>query len=135
MEYIIKGEHGPEIPLEPMENRLTNNWKYITKDSGAREEYASGMVRDTQKGKPDYSLIDRSFLHRWAELMTRGAEKYGRDNWRKAGSEEELKRFEASALRHMMQWLEGDTEEDHAAAVAFNLAAAEYVRERLNQAY
>lgn len=107
---------------------------FVTKDSGVREEYDSGMVRDTQKGKPDYTLIDRPFLARWAALMTRGAEKYGRNNWRKANSEEELQRFKASALRHMYQWLDGDTEEDHAAAVCFNLAAAEYVWDKLLRA-
>ena len=105
---------------------------YVTKDSGVREEYASGMVRDTQAGKPNYYLIDRAFLKRWAALMTRGADKYGVDNWRHANSEKELERFKASALRHMMQWLDGDTEEDHAAAVAFNIAAACYVEDKLN---
>jgi len=105
--------------------------KYITKDSGARQEYESGMRRDTQEGKKRYDLIDREFLGRWADLMARGAEKYGENNYRLATTDEELRRFEASALRHMFQWLEGDTEEDHAAAVAFNLAAAEMVRAKL----
>lgn len=105
--------------------------EYVTKDSGAREEYASGMVRDTQTGKPDYTLIDPEFLRRWAMLMVRGAEKYGEENWRLANSEDELKRFRKSALRHMYQWLNGETDEDHPVAVAFNLAAAEYVSARL----
>ncbi len=101
---------------------------FVTKDSGSRVNYASGMCRDTQDGKPDYALIDRPFLRRWAELMTRGAEKYGRRNWEKAESAEELERFKASAYRHFMQWLDGETDEDHAAAVCFNLAAAEHVK-------
>lgn len=104
---------------------------FITKDSGVREEYDSGMVRDTQDGKPDYTLIDRAFLKRWAELMTRGAEKYGRENWRNANSQAELDRFKSSANRHLIQWLDGETDEDHAAAVAFNLAAAEYTKNQL----
>lgn len=104
---------------------------FETKDSGAREEYDSGMVRDTQEGKPRYDLLDRAFLRRWAELMARGADKYGEDNWRNANSQDELRRFEASATRHLFQWLDGDRDEDHAAAVAFNLAAAEYVRQRM----
>ena len=45
---------------------------FITKDSGVREEFASGMKRDTQNGKPRYDLLDRAFLKRWAELMARG---------------------------------------------------------------
>jgi dATP/dGTP diphosphohydrolase len=105
--------------------------EFVTKDSGVREEYDSGMVRDTQEGKPRYNLIDRAFLKRWAALMTRGAEKYGVENWRNANSQEELDRFQESAHRHMMQWLDGETDEDHAVAVAFNLAAAEFVKARM----
>lgn len=106
---------------------------YLTKDSGQRQQFSNGMVRDTQNGKPRYDLIDRAFLKRWAELMARGAEKYGENNWRQANDEAALKRFEASALRHMFQYLEGDRTEDHAAAVAFNLAGAEMVREKLSK--
>lgn len=104
---------------------------FETKDSGKREEFNTGMVRDTQDDKPRYDLIDGVFLKRWAGLMARGARKYGENNWRKAATEEELNRFKASAIRHMYQWLSGDTDEDHAVAVAFNLAGAEMVRERL----
>lgn len=104
---------------------------YVTKDSGKREEFATGMVRDTQDDKPRYDLLDRAFLKRGAELMARGAKKYGENNWRKAATEEELSRFKASAVRHMFQWLDGDTSEDHAAAVAFNLSGAEMVKEKL----
>lgn len=105
--------------------------EFITKDSGARIEYESGMRRDVDTGKPRYDLIDRAFLKRWAELMARGAEKYGDNNWRLACTEEELARFQGSALRHTYQWLDGDTSEDHAAAIAFNVAAAEFVKQVL----
>jgi hypothetical protein len=91
------------------------------------------MKRDTQDDKPRYDLIDRAFLKRWAELMARGAKKYGENNWRKAATQEELFRFQASAIRHLMQYLEGDTTEDHAAAVAFNLAGAEMVAKKLKE--
>lgn len=108
--------------------------EFQVKDSGARERYASGMERDTTEGKPDYTLIPLEFLERWAWHMTKGAVKYGRDNWRLAAGAEELTRFEGSALRHMMQWLRGDRSEDHASAVAFNVAAAEYVRGKIAEA-
>lgn len=106
---------------------------FETKDSGKREEFRTGMVRDTQDDKPRYDLVDGSFLKRWAELMARGAKKYGENNWRKAATAEELTRFRASAVRHMFQYLEGDRTEDHAAAVAFNLAGAEMVEEKLKK--
>lgn len=104
---------------------------FETKDSGKREEFKTGMVRDTQDDKPRYDLIDRAFLKRWAELMARGAKKYGENNWRKAATEEELNRYQSSAIRHLFQWLDNDTTEDHAVAIAFNLAGAEMVREKL----
>jgi hypothetical protein len=91
------------------------------------------MRRDTQEGKPDYTLIDLSFLTRMAEHLTKGATKYGRHNWKMANSKEEMERFQSSALRHMFQYLNGDRDEDHMAAVAFNLMASEYVRDILEK--
>lgn len=107
---------------------------FVTKDSGKREEFSTGMRRDTQDDKPRYDLVDYAFLKRWAELMARGAKKYGENNWKKAATIEELTRFRASAIRHMFQYLEGDRTEDHAAAVAFNLAGAEMVEEKMKKA-
>lgn len=104
---------------------------FETKDSGKREEFATGMVRDTQDDKPRYDLLDLPMLRRWAELMARGAKKYGENNWRKAATPEELTRFRSSAIRHMFQYLEGDKTEDHAAAIIFNVAGAEMVEEKL----
>ena len=104
---------------------------YITKDSGKREEFTSGMVRDTQDDKPRYDLLDWAMLERWAQLMARGAKKYGEENWRKASGEAELKRFKASALRHMVQYFRGDRDEDHAAAVFFNISGAEMVKTKM----
>jgi hypothetical protein len=107
--------------------------KFTTKDSGKRVDFKSGMRRDSNDGKDDYSLCWEPMLTRWAGLMTRGAEKYGRRNWMNANSPEELDRFLASGFRHFVQFFRGDTDEDHAAAVFFNVAAAEYVRGRLAQ--
>lgn len=105
--------------------------KFKTKDSGKRKEFKSGMVRDTNDDKPMYILCYQPMLKRWAELMTRGAKKYGINNWMLASGQEELDRFKDSALRHMYQYLEGDESEDHAAAVFFNLSGAEYVKTKL----
>ena len=112
---------------------------FVTKDSGKRVKYASNMVRDTQDGKPDFSLIfpdmpyDRQPLTRWASLMTRGAEKYGRRNWQMANSQEEIERFKASAFRHFVQWLTNETDEDHMSAVMFNLLACEHTKWRMEE--
>lgn len=104
---------------------------YKTKDSGKKAVFKSGMNRDTQEGKPRYDLIYLPMLKRWAELMGRGAEKYGERNWEFAVTPEELERFRASAFRHFVQWFNGEDDEDHAAAVIFNLCGAEKVSDRL----
>jgi len=104
---------------------------YETKDSGKRQHFASGMQRDVQEGKTLWHLVTSGpLLRRWAELLTRGAEKYDANNWMKADGPEELNRFKASAFRHFMQWYFDETDEDHAAAVVFNVNGAEYVKDR-----
>ena len=105
---------------------------FETKDSGKRVDFASGMRRDIDDGKPRYDLIPTFMLRRWAELLARGAKKYGENNWQLAESEEELKRFKASAFRHFVQWMDGEEDEDHGAAVFFNIAAAEMVKDKLD---
>ena len=105
---------------------------FKTKDSGKRQEYSTGMKRDVQEGKPRYDLVDWPMVMRWAELMERGAKKYGENNWKKAATQEEADRFRASALRHCIQWFRGERDEDHAAAVCFNIAGGEMVKEKLN---
>ena len=121
------------IPLTnpDKETNLNEYTKFETKDSGERQIYETGMMRDTQTDKPRYDLVDWDMIKRWAELMGRGAIKYGEHNWKKAATVEELNRFKSSGLRHMIQFFNGDTDEDHGAAVYFNVAGAEMVRRKL----
>lgn len=109
--------------------------KYETKDSGARASFSNGGVRDTQEGKPRFDLIfpknvpySEQLITRVAELMGRGAEKYDDRNWEQFSDEDALDRAKASAARHLIQWLSGEEDEDHGAAVVFNIMAADYVR-------
>ena len=106
--------------------------QYETLDSGKRQDYASGMRRDTNEGKPRYDLIPTMPLRRLAELYARGAEKYGDSNWLLANSEEELQRFKASMLRHLYQAIEGETDEDHWIAVVWNIFAYLTIDEKLH---
>ena len=95
-------------------------------------ELASGMVRSDPTGKPDYTLVCDRLLERWAVHMTKNVESKGHNNWRKAHSEEDLARFLASAWRHFIAFTRGETDEDHAAALLFNVAGAESVRRQNN---
>jgi hypothetical protein len=91
--------------------------EFVTTDSGAREEYPSGAVRDTQAGKGRFDLLPYRALRRVAQLYERGAAKYGDRNWEKGIS---FSRCFSSMLRHAFQALAGETDEDHLAAVVFN---------------
>ena len=105
---------------------------FDVKDSGAREQFAGGMQRDTGD-KTRFDLVfDGPMLARFAEHLTKGARKYEARNWMKAAGDEEMERFRQSAARHFVQWMAGDRTEDHAAAVMFNLNGAEYVKEKLD---
>jgi hypothetical protein len=114
---------------------------YTTLDSGNRDQFNTGAVRDTQEGKPRYDLIPVQFLKelalhvqdepdarldlvpvepllRLAAIYGRGSKKYGDNNY-KLGIP--LKRVYASLLRHVFQWAEGDRKEDHLMQAAWNL--------------
>jgi hypothetical protein len=105
---------------------------FTVKDSGVREHFNSGMQRDTSKDKVRYDLLfDGPLLERWAVQLTKGAKKYEARNWMKAEGLEEYNRFRESAARHFVQWMRGEIDEDHAAAVVFNLNGALYVEQQM----
>lgn len=91
---------------------------YNLKDSGEREEFVTGSRRDTQKGKTRPDLIPHELTRRLGDLLGKGAEKYGERNWE---SGQPLSRVMASLKRHLLQIEEGDTSEDHMAAVVFGI--------------
>lgn len=107
---------------------------FEVKDSGARQRFDSGMVRDTTENKIGWHRVaDGPMLRRWAEHLTKGAAKYpdvahGVANWTLAEGDAELERFRQSAFRHFMAWYYGEVDEDHAAAVFFNVNGCEDVR-------
>jgi len=82
------------------------------KDSGERQQFSTGSVRDTQVGKGRFDLIPTDALRRLAQHYENGARKYGDRNWEKG---QPLGRYLDSAFRHLVNVLDGKTDEDHAA--------------------
>lgn len=72
-----------------------------------------------------------AIIDRYTVLMMKGAVKYSEGNWLKAQGEAEFKRFKASFSRHLIKYLRGMADEDHLAAMVFNLNGAEYVRAKM----
>lgn len=104
------------------------------KQGGERKTFETGMQRDVDENKIMWSLVyDGPMLTRYATHLTGGARKYSARNWMKAATAEEMERFRESAARHFAQWMAGDRDEDHMAAVVFNMNGMEYVRERLQR--
>lgn len=94
--------------------------EYITEDSGERRSFETGAIRDTDTNKPRYDLIPPEALWRVAMLYTRGAKKYGENNWQKGIPSQQML---ASAMRHLEAYRRGETVEDHLAAVVWNVLA------------
>ena len=85
------------------------------------------------KGKPMISLIDPKFIEGLAEVMTQGANKYGRDNWQEC---KEPHRYLDALLRHTLKYWDGekvDTEsgKSHLYHIAFNAMALDYLDNKL----
>lgn len=91
---------------------------FTIKDSGERQKYSTGAVRQPSKGKGRFDLIPAYALKRLAIHYENGAAKYSDDNWRKGMH---TKRFMESALRHLNDYLDGNREEDHLSAAVFNI--------------
>lgn len=107
---------------------MTDNFEI--KDSGERQEFDSGAVRDTHKGKGRYDLLPTRAIRRLAVHFENGAKKYGDNNWLKGMP---LRRFAESALRHMFKALEGQKDEDHWIAAAWNILAIVEYKEQISE--
>lgn len=88
-------------------------------DSGERTQFNTGAARDCAYGKGRYDLLPVAAIKALSRRLEDGAIKYSDRNWEKGIP---LSRFLDSGLRHFFQLLDGDTTEDHAAAVLWNVA-------------
>lgn len=105
------------------------DYKTLVSPPSERERYETGAHRSPATGKGRFDLIPWDMVHRWATLMERGGAEYGDRNWEKGIP---LYRFLDSAARHLAQWLLHDhPEEDHAAAIFFNVAGFEWTLQRI----
>ncbi len=101
------------------------------------------LVKDEDTPKPRFDLLipgrlpyEQQMLTRWAALMARGITGHGERGWENSQTPEDLARYRQKAFRHFMQWFNSVNDgEDHAAAVLFNITAAEYTFWRWLQAH
>ncbi len=105
-------------------------------DSGQRQQFASGSLRDPSTGKIKWSRITFGpMMRRWAQHLTTAEAKYpdiapGIPNFTLIEGDEELVRYKESAFRHFMAWFYDETNEDHASAVFFNINGVELLKDK-----
>ena len=90
------------------------------KDSGKRQKFTTGAVRDRQDGKGRYDLLAPTAIFAVARVFEEGCKKYGPRNYE---SGMPLSRFIDSALRHLFKHLEGQRDEPHMMQAAWNCLA------------
>ena len=98
-------------------------------DSGARTNFETGAVRDASEGKGCPHMIPPIAIRKMARRFEDGAAKYKKHNWMGGIP---LSRYQDATHRHVMSWAEGKTDEDHLGAALWNLAAAAWTEEAIN---
>lgn len=119
---MIKGEITGRATIE---RELLKS--YIA-DSGNRREFATGAVRDMPDGKGRMDLLPWAAIIAVSKHCENGAKKYGEHNVDKGIPTSSLC---DSAARHLAKYLDGQTDEDHLLAAAWNLLWALQMREKM----
>ncbi|MFC8686335.1 dATP/dGTP diphosphohydrolase domain-containing protein [Brevibacillus porteri] len=100
-------------------------------DDGQHKTFETGAKRDRAPGKGRYDLLSPVAMRRIAIRSELGELKYGDGrNWEKGMP---ISEFMDSAVRHIFQYMAGDTQEDHLAAAAWNLNCAMHLEETMPQ--
>jgi hypothetical protein len=100
------------------------------KFNGQKETFATGGQREVKANKGRFDLLPFEPLQRVAQLYERGAALYGARNWQKGIP---LSSFLSSAARHLSQLTNGYSDEDHAAAVIWNMLGYMWTREGIER--
>ncbi len=135
----------PILGVGPPTENSNTTMDYVVKDSGKRQDFSSGAVRDTQDGKGDYSALPLGWVHdlvkqmqirnqpsdrvdllpveellRLASVYGKGSQKYGDFNWQRGMP---MSRYASSIQRHLKDFALGDASEDHLMQAAWNCFA------------
>ena len=101
-------------------------------DSGKREQFDTGAVRDTADSKSRPDLSSPFAAERLGNWLRDGARKYAAWNWAKGMP---ISRCIASLERHLMQYRQGDASEDHMAAIMCNAMFVLHYEEMIKRSW
>jgi ribosomal protein S15P/S13E len=94
------------------------------------QSFDSGAVRGSQNGKGRYDLISTYATRRLAQVLERGASRYGDRNWEKGIP---LMRHISSLKRHLDEFIEDHTNEDHLAHMFANAMMLVHTEEMIRK--
>lgn len=96
-------------------------------DGGSRTKYGTGAVRETECHKGRCDLLPMVALIRLSKQFENASSKYPERNWEKGLP---MHTFIDSALRHLFKYMDGQTDEDHLCAAAWNILCAMWTEEK-----
>lgn len=91
-----------------------------------------GALREDKSNKIRYDLIPLNMLKRLAIHYTTWAVAHW-DRNREWGNEAYAEKCKESARRHFIQWQMGESDEDHAMAIVWNIFAYEFLKNKNEQ--
>ena len=101
--------------FRPTENDMKMNkgvWQVYRSgewhDIDTLEEEDMGKFQKFDGDKPLVTLVEPSYIIGTAKVLTFGANKYGRDNW-KTAKPEDIQRYKDAIFRHLLAYLDGET--------------------------
>jgi len=99
-------------------NTMIENKSYGDRFQDEHRTFESGSKRDADETKPLVNHFDAYCRLRYGYLLRKGANHYGKNNW-KLGQPDEA--AIESLNRHLALYEVGDRNEDHLSAIIFNV--------------
>ena len=90
-------------------------------------DFGTGAVRDNADGKGRCDLLPACALIRLSKHYEMGAKRYAARNW-EAGIPVSV--MIDSGMRHLLKYMDGQTDEDHLCAAAWNIIGAMWMEEK-----
>lgn len=91
------------------------------------EKFETGAVRENKTGKGRCDLLPMCALIRLSKHYENGSADHGERNWEKGLP---MHSFLDSAIRHLFKYVDGQTDEDHLCAAAWNILGAMWTEEK-----
>lgn len=92
-----------------------------------QRKFDGGAVRDNNTGKGRCDLLPACAILRLSKHFQNGAKKYCERNWELGIP---ISCYMDSAIRHLMNYLDGQNDEDHLCAAAWNCLCAMWTEEK-----